>query len=245
MDIKQTCVDLRDGMVRELGYLTGRYDLPRPLFQAVRDHTMCSIQRLDNMYRLAKSLEQKGLAGAVVECGVWKGGCSGVAAAVVRDAGYKRRIHLFDSFEGLPEPSAEDGAEAAAYSDGRSGGQLKTTGKCIGTQGEVEQLLFGKLGLDRSKVAIHAGWFQDTLPKVHDEIGAIALLRLDGDWYDSTKVCLKFLYPHVVSGGYVILDDYGTWAGCRKAFEEYRTAEKLGTLPLERIDQTGVYFSKP
>ena len=232
-------------MVRELGYLTKRYDLPRKLFQTVRGHSMCSIQRLDNMYRLAKSVEEKGLAGAVVECGVWKGGCSGVAALVLQENGYKRQLHLFDSFEGLPEPGAEDGTEAARYSDGRSGGQLRTTGKCVGTQEEVQQFLFGKLGIDRSKVTFHVGWFQETLPKDHEGVGPIALLRLDGDWYESTKVCLKFLYPQVVSGGYVILDDYGTWAGCRKAFEEYRAEERLGALVLVRIDRRGVYYVKP
>lgn len=245
MGLKDTCVGIRDGMVRELGYLTGRYELPRSLFQKVRGHTMCSIQRLDNMYRLAKSVEQKGLAGAVVECGVWKGGCAGVAATVVREGGYKRHIHLFDSFEGLPEPSKEDGSEAASYSGGRSGGELKTTGNCVGTQGDVQEVLFNKLGVDRSKVSFHVGWFQDTLPKDHEAIGPISLLRLDGDWYDSTKVCLKYLYPQVVSGGYIILDDYGHWEGCRKAFEEYQAAEKLGALTLVQIDYTGVYFSKP
>src|SRR5205823_1227544 len=169
---------------------------------------MCSIQRLDNMYRLSKSVEEKGLQGAVVECGVWKGGCVGIAASSVRNAGYRRQIHLFDSFEGLPEPSREDGAEAAVYSGGRADGKLQTTGNCVGTRGDVEDVLFNRLGIDRSKVTFHVGWFQDTLPKDHETIGPIALLRLDGDWYDSTMVCLKHLYPHVVSGGYIILDDY-------------------------------------
>jgi hypothetical protein len=245
MGLKEACDGFRVGMLRELGYLAGRYELPRLLFRTVRDHTMCSIQRLDNMYRLAKSVEQKGLVGAIVECGVWKGGCAGVAAAVVREAGYRRFVHLFDSFEGLPEPGSEDGAEAAAYSGGVSSGVLKSTGKCIGTRGEVEDLLFNKLSIDRAKVSFHVGWFQETLPKDHAAIGPISLLRLDGDWYDSTRVCLKYLYPMVVSGGYVILDDYGHWEGCRKAFEEYRTSEGLGELTLVRIDYTGVYFSKP
>src|SRR5262245_45053146 len=235
MGLRQTCAGIRDGVFRELGYLTGRYSLPRGLFQTVRSNTMCSIQRLDNMYRLSKSVEEKDLKGAVVECGVWKGGCVGVAAAAVRDAGYRRQIHLFDSFEGLPEPTEQDGEKAAVYSGGRAGGKLQTTGNCVGTRGDVEDVRFRRLGIDRAKVSFHQGWFQDTLPKDHQSIGPISLLRLDGDWYDSTLVCLKYLYPLVVPGGYIILDDYGHWEGCRKALEEYQTTEKLGSITLVRI----------
>jgi hypothetical protein len=244
MNLRAAAFGLRDAVVRELGYLTGRFELPRSLFQSVRSHTMCSIQRLDNMYRLAKAVEEKGLRGAVVECGVWKGGCVGVAAAAVRDAGHRRDLHLFDSFQGLPEPGGEDGRAAADYSDGRAAGKLESTGKCVADVSEVQDL-FRRLGIDPARVKYHVGWFQDTLPKDHEVIGPIALLRLDGDWYDSTMVCLRTLYPQVVSGGYVILDDYGQWQGCRKAFEEYQNAEKLGALTLVRIDYTGVYFVKP
>ena len=98
-------------------------------------------------------------------------------------------------------------------------------------------------GYPEEKIHLIKGKVEDTLPTILPE--RLALLRLDTDWYESTKVCLKFLYPQVVSGGYVILDDYGTWAGCRKAFEEYTTEEKLGALVLVRIDHTGVYYVKP
>src|SRR5881394_3312601 len=116
MNLRAAVFGTRDTVVRELGYLTGRFALPRRLFKSVRSQTMCSIQRLDNMYRLAKAVEEKSLNGAIVECGVWKGGCAGVAAAAIRDAGHRRDIHLFDSFQGLPEPGGKDGQEAADYS---------------------------------------------------------------------------------------------------------------------------------
>jgi hypothetical protein len=179
-----------------------------------------------------------------VECGVWKGGCAGFAAAAVRDAGHRRDIHLFDSFQGLPEPGGKDGPQAADYSDGRAGGKLESTGKCVASLSDVQDL-FRHLAIDPARVKYHVGWFQDTLPSVREAIGPIALLRLDGDWYDSTMVCLKNLYPLVVSGGFIILDDYGQWAGCRKAFEDYQESEKLGAIALARIDYTGVYFVKP
>jgi O-methyltransferase len=245
MSIRDACLGLRDAMVREAGYLCGRFILPRSLYGRVRNHTMCSIHRLDNMYRLTQEVEEKQLSGAIVECGVWKGGCAGVAATAVRDSGYRRRIHLFDSFEGLPEPGPVDGPDAARYSGGRAEGKLQTTGQCVATVSEVQELFAGRLGIDLAHVAFHVGWFQDTVPRDHGQIGPIALLRLDGDWYDSTAVCLQYLYPRVVSGGYVIMDDYGQWQGCRKAFEEYREAEKLDGLSLVRIDYTGIYFVKP
>lgn len=245
MGLREACIMVRDSVIREFGYWCGRFSLPRSLYRAVRDHTMCSIQRLDNMYRLARSVEESKLHGAIVECGVWKGGCVGVAAVAVRESGYRRQIHLFDSFAGLPEPGAADGAAAAAYSDGRSQGRLESTGKCVASQADVEALLFHRLGIQPSAVCIHAGWFQETLPRDHGKIGPIALLRLDGDWYDSTRVCLKYLYPHVVSGGYIILDDYGHWEGCRKALEEYWVEAGVRPQTLVQIDYTGVYFVKP
>ncbi|HXX94758.1 MAG TPA: TylF/MycF/NovP-related O-methyltransferase, partial [Planctomycetota bacterium] len=175
----------------------------------------------------------------------WRGGCAGVAATVVREAGDRRRVHLFDSFEGLPEPSDKDGPEAVSYSDGRGGGRLLTTGNCVASVEDVKDLFFNRLGLDPGNVVFHVGWFQDTLPRDRDGVGPIALLRLDGDWYESTAACLRHLYPSVVSGGFVILDDYGQWQGCRRAFEEYVQAQRLGALDLKRIDYTGVYFVKP
>jgi hypothetical protein len=245
MNFRKGLVRLRDTLLHEVGFRTGRFEIPRSLFETVRPHTMCSIQRLDNMYRLARAVENRGIAGSVVECGVWRGGCAGVAAAALRRTGSRRRIHLFDSFQGLPEPGKLDGALAARYSDGKSEGRLVATGKCVATVADVEDLFFGRLAIDRESVSFHVGWFQESVPRDHEAVGPISLLRLDGDWYDSTKVCLKYLYPHVVRGGFVILDDYGQWEGCRRAFEEYRESEKLAPVELERIDYTGVYFAKP
>ena len=196
------------------------------------------------MYRLAKSVEEKGLSGAIVECGVWKGGCAGVAAAVVREGGHRRELHLFDSFQGLPEPSGNDGQEAAEYSDGRANGKLESTGKCVAAVSEVEELLFRRLAIDPTKVKIHVGWFQDTIPNAAKGIGPIAVLRLDGDWYESTSVCLKYLYPLISPGGIVILDDYNFWEGCAKATNEYRSQFSI-TTPIERIDAEAVFWRIP
>ena len=107
---------------------------------------------------------------------------------------------------------------------------------------DVEGILFSRLKINRDSVHIVKGWFQDTLPAFKDEIGPIAILRLDGDWYESTKCCLEHLYEQVVPGGYVIIDDYGCWGGCRIATDEF--LENTG-LELQVIDQKGRFFQKP
>jgi len=201
------------------------------LFRKTYPNTMVGYARLSNAYELAQLVEQTGLEGAFVECGVWKGGCIATMAWVVRQANSNRSIWLFDSFEGLPEPTELDGPRAQEY-----------VGRFAASVKDVEGILFSRLKINRDSVHIVKGWFQDTLPAFKDEIGPIAILRLDGDWYESTKCCLEHLYEQVVPGGYVIIDDYGCWGGCRIATDEF--LENTG-LELQVIDQKGRFFQKP
>ena len=113
----------------------------------------------------------------------------------------------------------------------------------MGPLDDVKEILFRKLRLDERNIVIRKGWFQHTLPQARHEIGPIAVLRLDGDWYESTKCCLENLYDSVVPGGYVILDDYYCWEGCKKAFDEF-VAERGLTVELQRIDKAGAFFVK-
>lgn len=106
----------------------------------------------------------------------------------------------------------------------------------------VEQFLTGYLKLNRELFVFHVGWFQDTIPKC--DIDAIALLRIDGDWYDSTKTCLEGLYDRVVSSGIVIIDDFGRFSGCRKAVVEFFESRNCEPL-LHSSDESCVYFIKP
>ena len=107
----------------------------------------------------------------------------------------------------------------------------------------VERVL-GLLHQRSEAVHLVQGWFEDTIPQVKERMGPIALLHLDGDLYQSTKTCLEELYPAVVSGGFVVIDDYGDWKGCRKAVEEYFAAHGI-VVDLVQVDWTGVYFQKP
>jgi hypothetical protein len=214
------------------------------LFRTVMPYSMASYRRLDNVFKLAHRAERDALPGAFVECGAWRGGCSAIMASVAHDSGSRRKTWLFDSFEGLPEPTVADGTVAGAYASRKTDGRLSSIRLCVGTEDKAKEILFGKLKLPQDDIVIRKGWFQDTLPIAKNEVGPIAILRLDGDWYESTRVCLEHLYDLVVPGGYVIIDDYGTWEGCRKAVDEFLQARGLH-VDLVTIDNTGRYFKKP
>jgi hypothetical protein len=99
------------------------------------------------------------------------------------------------------------------------------------------------MGIAENRVVIHSGWFQSTLPNLGSELHSIAVLRLDGDWYESTKICFDYLYDRVSPGGVILLDDYFCWEGCRKATDEFRVARGLKE-PIIRIDSDSGYWIK-
>lgn len=203
-------------------------------------HTQLSFARLSNAYELALETECAGRPGSFVECGVWRGGCAAVMA--MASAGSRRRIWLFDSFQGMPAATEKDGDEARQLTN-RFDGSLTPVGSNVATLEEVRHYLFGRIKLDPRDVLIWPGWFQETLQAARSEVGPIAILRLDGDWYESTLCCLRHLYDQLVEGGYLIVDDYGHFSGCRKAVEEF--FEERGIRPRWRqIDYTGVYLQK-
>ena len=154
--------------------------------------------------------------GDIVECGVWRGG---MIAAMAELAGKKREIHLFDSFEGLPPAQQIDGKEALAW-------QADTTspGYHHNCTADESFAIAALKKAEHDNYQLYKGWFQTTL---HIYKGnKIAILRLDGDWYDSVKECLVKLFPLVVEGGAVIIDDYYTWDGCAKAVHDYLSEVK-------------------
>lgn len=220
----------------------------------VLPNTMVPIPVLSDAYDAVVELNREGVQGDVVECGVWNGGCSGLMAlANDRFPGPGRRFHLFDSFQGLPQPTSHDTNVVDNFRVDYPGmplhdednGELVAIGACVGAnQGAVESFLFDGLGLDRGGVTLHPGWFQDTVPVAAQSIDKIALLRLDGDWYESTKACLEGLFGKVVPRGYVIIDDYGGFPGCRKAVAE--EFSKIGfSTDMKYSDENCAYFRMP
>jgi hypothetical protein len=225
------------------------YDEERPVKHAlatVRDNTMISFERAVTLWQQIRYLDRYRIQGAVVECGVWKGGAVGLMALAHMKSAVapERHLHLFDSFEGLPEPDAGvDGDEAVRFTNGKAAGRLQTTKLLAISVEDSRSLLEKKIGYPRELIHFHKGWFQDTVARDADEIGDIALLRLDGDWYDSTAVCLEHLYRKVVRYGVVVIDDYGHFEGCRRAVDEFMAAESAPIL-LNHVDYTGRYFIK-
>lgn len=221
---------------------------------SVLPNTMLAMPRLFDAYEAIVAINQEGIQGDVVECGVWNGGCVGLMAlANLKKPGPKRRFHLFDSFEGLPQPSLHDvdvidnfkrNCPGLDLRGGESNSSLISIKACVGeSQASVERFLVNHLGVNRSDLVFHGGWFQDTIPNAAKTIKDIGLLRLDGDWYESTKVCLEGLYHKVVKGGYIIIDDYGTFSGCRKAVDEFLETNHIKPI-LAQSDSECVFFRK-
>jgi O-methyltransferase len=178
------------------------------LFEKYKNFTMVEKGYYAN--NLSISNKSHSVEGDVVECGVWRGG---MIAGIAEIMGKKKRYHLFDSFEGLPEAKEIDGASAIDW-------QKNSTGEFYfdNCKAEIE---FAEKAMQMSGASFtcYKGWFSDTLPQ--NKIEKISLLRLDGDWYDSTLVCLQHLFPKVSKKGIVIIDDYYTWDGCSRAVHDY------------------------
>jgi O-methyltransferase len=215
----------------------------RALFQ-VRRHTMTTAERSRTLWDLCQKVLEQNVPGVFVECGVWRGGSAAIMGLAAQNRSPIRPLHLFDSFEGLPEPGPEDGAKAVEYSGGRSSGKLVSISKCQAGLELVRTFLFQQIGLNPKDVVFHAGWFSDTIPAAARQVGPIAILRLDGDWYASTQVCLEHLYPMLSPGGVVIMDDYYCWEGCKKATDEYRQKHGI-TAPFRKADEECCYWIKP
>lgn len=235
-------------------------DLPpdvREMIACIRGSTMVTLPRLISLVEQVRHCEQADVPGAFVECGVWKGGCMGLMAlANLRYGKARRDLHLFDAFTEICEPDETiDGdravREVRAWTRGAGGtaGRLTAlTGfyDAFGGPGTLEEnveLLERKIQYDARKIHYHKGWFQDTLPTDASTVGAIAILRLDGDWYASTKTCLEHLYDQVVPSGYVIIDDFDTYDGCRKAVDEFIASRGL-SVQLHRVDADCRYWVK-
>lgn len=223
------------------------YDLPRgyEAVQLVTNFSMLPHINLFTLYEQAAYCEKNNIEGDYVECGVWKGGAVGVMAKANLDFGKQRRnLRLFDVFDNIcPPDAAVDGERAIVdtmkitgfMDESKMKGQLESMDGAYdlyGGHGTIEickDLLENKIGYPAEYVHFHKGWFQDTIPASLAEIDKIAILRLDGDWYASVKVCLENLYDKVSPGGLVIIDDYGLYEGCTKAVDEFLQGRNIKT----------------
>ena len=223
-------------LLRLLGADLKRYDKSlgeyARLYERYRDFTM--IPREHFILNLELIQAYSHITGTFVECGVWRGGMSAATAEVL---GGNRRLHLFDSFEGLPPAKPIDGSEAVAWQQ-----DTQSPGYYDNCTADEHFAIDAMRRAHHDNYQLHKGWFDQTTRNSLQQ--PIAILRLDGDWYDSILVCLENLFPLVTEGGIVILDDYFTWDGCAKAVHDYLSREKSLSRIYQWHDRIGYIIKK-
>lgn len=209
------------------------------IWRSVRDYTMTSPERVYALCNAVRYVVDNAIPGSFVECGVWRGGSSMAAARTLLSLGDRSRdLFLFDTFEGMVPPGEDD----RRYDDARASELLRSEDpqrqRSIWAKvslREVESAM-SSVGYPSRRVHYIKGPVEESLPE--HAPASIAILRLDTDWYESTKHELVHLYPRIVDGGVLLIDDYGAWQGAKKAVDEFVRERSLAIL-LNRIDDTG------
>ena len=195
--------------------------------------TMVGMKRLDNIQFCVETVLKEGIPGDLIETGVWRGGASIFMRAILAAHGVSdRRVFVADSFRGLPEPDTE------RYPQDK--GDMLYVEEFLAISQEQVAANFRKYGLLDNQVVFLEGWFKDTLPTA--PTAQLAVMRLDGDMYESTIDALNALYPKLSKGGFCIIDDYFL-PGCKRAVEDFRARESVKT-PLAEIDWGSRFWRK-
>lgn len=245
MEVKRTIKQFVRGTLASAGLEVHRKkpDVPKdmdtkfvPTWELAKPFTMTPVTRGYALFSAINHIVDSKISGCVIECGVWRGGSSMVAARTLLDRGETRDFYLFDTYAGMSEPTEHDVRSTGEVAAGKWS-ELQTDDVnqwCYASVDDVKANM-ARTGYPDDKIQYVVGKVEDTLPKT--TIGDIAILRLDTDWYESTRVELELLYPKLVSGGVLILDDYGVWDGARKAVDDYFDA--LDSKPLLfRVDDS-------
>jgi O-methyltransferase len=207
------------------------------IIKQVSEYTMTSNERMFALYKAVQYIVKADIKGDFVEAGVWRGGSAMIVILALKELGITdRKIYMYDTYEGMSEPSEEDsnisnGAKASLKYFAMLGKEEKWAYASL----EEVKTNISRLGYPQENLIYVKGKIEETVPEVLSE--KIALLRLDTDWYDSTKHELEYMYPNLTAGGVLLIDDYGHWAGCKKAIDEYFTEHS--PILLNRIDYTG------
>lgn len=202
------------------------------LFEQVKPYTMTSVEALFSLYTAVNHILDRDIPGDIVECGVWRGGSALLAALILKSREIKdRKVYLYDTFEGMPAPTEFD---VDKY--GRTGLEMMEQygdemGWCYAFLPDVQQA-FAPHNFE-FEIEFVPGDVMATLKETQPE--TISILRLDTDWYESTALEFDLLYPKLSTGGVIIVDDYGVWAGSRKATDDYFA--KFPKPMLVRIDK--------
>jgi O-methyltransferase len=197
-------------------------------------HTMIGLKRLDNLQYCVENVLKDDVPGDLIETGAWRGGATIFMRAILKAYGViDRRVWVADSFEGLPPPNQEKYPQDA--------GDRHHTVEVLRVSLDEVKGNFDRYGLLDDRVVFLKGWFKDTLPKA--PIERLAVVRLDGDMYESTMDGLVNLYPKLSAGGFLIVDDYGAVAGCRQAVQDFRVSRGIRE-EIRDIDGIGVFWRR-
>jgi len=241
--VRQQLVSAAKRALASRGYELTRISDPFPderrIIDRVAPFTMTTEERISDTCTATRYVIDNGLPGAFVECGVWKGGNAMAMALVVLAAGEERELWLYDTFAGMTEPTAEDTHLRPHDYDVHErwrGEQAGTVNTWAYAPLDAVTDAMASTGYQAQLVRYIVGPVEETIPAQMPN--QIALLRLDTDWYESTKHELEHLFPRLVQGGVLIIDDYGTWGGCRRAVDEYVASHHV-RLFLHRSDPSG------
>lgn len=214
-------------------------DLPegdRAIVARVAPYTMTSLERRASLLGAIDHVVRHRIPGDIVECGVWRGGSMmAIALALMARGDTSRELYLFDTFEGMSEPTEHDRDPSGASAAERLATSAKDSPLWAAASLEDVQANLWSTGYPREKLHFVRGKVEDTIPGTLPE--RIALLRLDTDWYESTRHELQHLYPKLQRHGVLIIDDYGHWQGARRAVDEYFAASAEPVF-LHRVDYT-------
>ncbi len=205
------------------------------LMNKIKNLSMTSIERQFSLIKSVQYIITNNIHGDIVECGVWKGGNMVIVAEILKKYKVFRKLWLYDTYEGMTKPSKFDlskrsGRALHKFSETKIG--QNSSNWCLASIEEVKKNL-NKTRYPKKLINYVKGPVEKTLNERIPK--KISLLRLDTDWYSSTKEELRFLYPRLVKNGVIIIDDYGHWEGCRKACDEYFKDQRL---LFHRIDYT-------
>ena len=217
----------------------------KKVIHRVENFTMTSPERIVSLIRAIEYINKNKIKGDIVECGVWKGGSIGVCLlTLIKLNKIDTKIWLYDTFEGMNDPTEFDLDINGSLASERMKNEDSET-SWLWAKAELESVKenIKSYGYPNEKINFIKGVVEKTL-LTSNIPEKISLLRLDTDWYESTKIELEVLYPRLVSGGVLIIDDYGHWGGCRRAVDDFFEAMEFKPF-FNRIDYTGRIIIKP
>jgi hypothetical protein len=215
------------------------------IYEVCDPFTMTSIERMYGLYQAVRYVVENDIPGDIVECGVWMGGSAMVAAMTLELVGdSSRELYLYDTFEGMTPPTDQDINHEGVHANDFLNPEDRVDGESnVWAYASLETVRHNieHTGIAQDRFHLIEGKVEETIPS--QAPGAISLLRLDTDWYESTAHELKYMYPALSAGGVLIIDDYGHWRGSREATDEYFSSHSR--VLLNRLDYSGRIAIKP